>query len=76
MIYHHLEEIQTALSIVGGQKLITTWDKGKGVPVYWSSTENSATGAWNLNLSDGNLYDWNNKVSYSDKVRPVSAFSV
>ena len=42
LIYRHLEEIQTALSIVGGQKFITTWVNGS-IPCYWSSTENSAT---------------------------------
>ena len=73
MIYNHLEEVQNALSIVGGQKLITTWDEG--VPVYWSSTENSVTPAWYLNLG-GYLYAWGNKVSDIGKVRPVSAFSV
>ena len=74
LIYNHLEEIQNALSIVGGQKFVTTWDEG--VPVYWSSTERSATGAWgawNLNLNIGHL-DWNGKVSISNKVRPVSKF--
>ena len=74
LIYRHLEEVQTALSIVGGQKFITTWDKG--VPVYWSSTEYSATYAWSLYLNYGNLGYWRNKVSFSSKVRPVSAFSV
>ena len=73
LIYNNLEEIQNALSIVGGQKLVTTWDKD--VPVYWSSTEYSAASAWTLHLNDGALY-WGNKVSYSYKVRPVSAFSV
>ena len=73
LIYRHLEEIQNALSIVGGQKFVTTWDEG--VPVYWSSTEGSATDAWPLNLNDGCL-GWGHKVSYSTKVRPVSAFSV
>ena len=34
MIYRHLDEIQNALSIVGGQKFITTFDDD--VPVYWS----------------------------------------
>ena len=71
LIYNHLEEIQNALSIVGGQKLITTWDKD--VPVYWSSTESSAAGAWTLYLSNGNL-DWYGKVSSSRMVRPVSKF--
>ncbi len=74
LIYNHLEEIQNALSIVGGQKFVTTWDKD--VPVYWSSTENSATYAWYLGLDDGLLNYWLNKVSDSLKVRPVSAFSV
>ena len=74
LIYNHLEEIQNALSIVGGQKLITTWDKD--VPVYWSSTEGSAAGAWRLYLNNGTLYGWGSKVSLSSKVRPVSAFSV
>ena len=74
MIYNHLEEIQNALSIVGGQKFVTTWDEG--VPVYWSSTESSATNAWRLCLNIGPLYYWGNKVSDSRKVRPVSAFSV
>ena len=74
MIYNHLEEIQNALSIVGGQKFVTTWDED--VPVYWSSTESSAPNAWNLTLNNGHLNGWHNKVSDSGKVRPVSAFSV
>ena len=73
LIYNHLEEIQNALSIVGGQKLITTWDEG--IPVYWSSTEGSATYAWDLHLSDGSLHLWLNKVSDSLKVRPISKFN-
>ena len=72
LIYNHLEEIQTALSVVGGQKLATTWDKD--VPVYWSSTEYSATDAWALPLINGHL-SWGNKVGISTKVRPVSNFS-
>ena len=81
LIYRHLEEIQNALSIVGGQKFDTTWDF-KDLPVYWSSTEYSATlanatYAWNLNLEDGLVYliAWANKVSNSGKVRPVSKFN-
>ena len=70
LIYNHLEEIQNALSIVGGQKFVTTWDEG--VPVYWSSTERRATGAWTLHLNIGHL-DWYGKVIIS-KVRPVSKF--
>ena len=72
LIYNHLEEIQNALSIVGGQKFITTWDKD--VPVYWSSTEYSATYARLLNLNNnGTLGYGYSKVMYG-KVRPVSKF--
>ena len=74
LIYNHLEEIQNALSIVGGQKLITNWDEG--VTVYWSSTERSATGAWYLYLDSGGIYCWRNKVSDNLKVRPVFNFNI
>ena len=72
MIYNHLDEIQNALSIVGGQKFITTWDED--VPVYWSSSEHSATGAWYLDLHNGYLNYWSGKVSNIGKVHPVSKF--
>ena len=74
LIYNHLEEIQNALSIVGGQKFVTTWDDD--VPVYWSSTERSATGAWHLYLDSSGIYCWRNKVSDSLKVRPVFNFNI
>ena len=73
MIYNHLEEIQNALSIVGGQKFVTTFDDG--VPVYWSSTEYSTTYAWYLYLSVGHL-GYDTKVSGINKVRPVSKFKI
>ena len=72
LIYNHLEEIQNALSIVGGQKLITNW--GEGVPVYWSSTEDNAKFAWDLTLHSGNLRYRHDKVRRF-KVRPISKFS-
>ena len=72
LIYKHLDEIQNALSIVEGQKLVTTW--AEGAPVYWSSTEYSAACAWGLYFNNGDLYNWSGKVSNSDKVRPVSNF--
>ena len=74
LIYNHLEEIQNALSIVGGQKFVTEWDDD--VPVYWSSTEGSATNAWHLYLDSGGIYCWRNKVSDSLKVRPVFNFNI
>ena len=73
LIYRHLEEIQTALSIVRGQKFVTTWDV-HDVPYYWSSTEDSAKFSWRLDLDDGYLCNRNGKVIYSYKVRPVSNF--
>ena len=74
LIYNHLEEIQNALSIVGGQKLITNWDED--ITLYWSSTERSPAHAWHLCLFDGYFNGWYSKVNNILKVRPVSAFSV
>ena len=51
--------------INGATQLAKTW--------YWSSTEYSATNAWNLNLSDGNAFN-NTKATNQRRVRPVSAF--
>ena len=73
LIYNHLEEIQNALETVGGQKFVTTFDDD--VPVYWSSTEHSATGAWYLDLQNGYLTYWGGKVNISSKVRTVSKFN-
>lgn len=39
---------------------------------YWSSTENSSNGAWNLWMDDGTRYDYGK--NYSKYVRPVLAF--
>ena len=75
LIYRHFEEVQTALSIVGGQEFVTTWF-GVGMPCYWSSTEYSAVYAWCLYLIDGSLGNGHSKVSCNlkNKVRPVSNF--
>ena len=74
MIYRHLEEIQTALSIVEGKKFVDEWDDEDNVPCYWSSTEYSVTTAWHLHLDDGALGHWISKVSCIGKVRPISKF--
>ena len=74
LIYNHLEEIQNALSIVGGQKFVTSWDI-KDIPVYWSSTELSAENAYPLYFDGCQLLYWRGKVSGIGKVRPVSNFS-
>lgn len=65
MIWANFDKINYALSkISGATQLQKTW--------YWSSTQTSADGAWNLYLSDGgvgNYYKFN-----QSRVRPVSAF--
>ena len=71
MICRHLEEIQTALSIVGGQKFATKWDDHSFF--YWSSTEYSATDACNLNLCYRYI-SFDNKIVQTNRVRPVSNF--
>lgn len=59
--------INVCLSVISGASQLTEGG-------YWSSTESSATYAWYLYLSNGNLYRWFGKVSYSYYVRAVSAF--
>ena len=76
LIYQHLDEIQNALSIVGGQEFVDEWDDEDNVPCYWSSTEYSATTAWNLYLDDGTLGYCISKVICSGKVRPISKFQL
>lgn len=74
LIYNHLDEIQTALETVGGQKFVDTLENG--VPwFYWSSTEDSVTYAWRLNFGSGYLNSGHNKVSNIGKVRPISKFN-
>ena len=57
--------INAAMRFVGGQEL-AGW--------YWSSTEYSASHAWNLGLNDGDACYWGTKASDTGRVRPVSAF--
>lgn len=60
----HFTRINAALEAVGGEPLRNDW--------YWSSTQYSATDAWNLNLTDGIAYGYTK--AYQNRVRPVSAF--
>lgn len=65
MIWANFDKINYALSkISGATQLQQTW--------YWSSTQNSAGGAWLLQLSDGRVY--NGYKFTQGRVRPVSAF--
>ena len=70
MIYQHLEEIQNALSIVGGQKFATL---NSLASYYWSSTETDAANACNLNLCYRYI-SFDNKIVQTNRVRPVSNF--
>lgn len=66
MIYANMRKINYALSLINGAtQLAETW--------YWSSTEYSATSAWNLYLSNG-LAGISTKATGQYRVRPVSAF--
>lgn len=66
LIYLNKRSINAAIELSGGSRIKDGW--------YWSSTENSAADAWDLNLDDGSLGGWDAKVSYSGYVRAVAAF--
>lgn len=65
LIYTNRKAINAALRKVGGMEIPGKW--------YLTSTENSATIAWFLNLNDG-ILSWHAKASNKGGVRPVSAF--
>ena len=65
-IFINKKAINAALEFAKGDKLQDRW--------YWTSTEDSATYAWGLFLSDGNTCIWNTKASDAGRVRAVSAF--
>lgn len=65
-IFINKKAINAALEFAKGDKLQDRW--------YWTSTEDSATIAWNLSLGDGTNY-WSTKASDTGRVRAVSAFS-
>ena len=64
-IFINKKAINAALEFAKGDKLQDRW--------YWTSTEDSAAGAWLLNLDDG-ASDWDSKASTTCRVRAVSAF--
>ena len=65
-IFINKKAINAALEFAKGGKLQDRW--------YWTSTERSASDAWNLSLYDGYAYGWGTKVSSTIRVRAVSAF--
>ena len=66
MIYANMTKINYALSLIEGATQLME-------DAYWTSTETSATNAWLLNLTNGNM-GYNTKATGRYRVRPVSAF--
>ncbi len=66
LIYLNQRAINAAIELSGGSRIKDEW--------YWTSTEGSATHAWYLYLSTGDLSSWNAKATGSCYVRPVAAF--
>lgn len=66
MIYANMRKINYALGLIAGSNPLIE-------SPYWSSTENSATYAWYLFLSNGTIFAYF-KATSSTYVRPVSAF--
>ena len=64
VMYLMKNQINKALEYIGAELIKDTW--------YWSSTEYSATGAWNLHFGGGSFYSY--IKTYEGSVRPVSAF--
>ncbi len=67
MIYANMMKINYALSLINGAMQLQE-------TAYWTSTEYSATNAWNLGLYDGIMSSYGPKATHQYRVRPVSAF--
>ena len=65
-IFINKKAINAALEFAKGDKLQDRW--------YWTSTEGSATNAWDLYLGGGLTLNWSAKASHTGRVRAVSAF--
>ena len=65
-IFINKKAINAALEFAKGDKLQDRW--------YWTSTEGSASLAWDLHLGGGNTTNWSAKASNTFRVRAVSAF--
>ena len=75
MICNHLDKIQNALSVVGGQKFVTEYEDDVP-PIYWVSTEHSATYAWYFAFTNANPLLWYCRATISHRVRPVSKLKI
>lgn len=67
-VFLNRKAVNQALEAVGGTPIDGVW--------YWTSTEGSATNAWNLRLSYGIANDYGTKASTTLRVRAVSAFQL
>ena len=67
MIYANMTKVNYALSLISGATQLVE-------DAYWTSTEASATNAWNLNLNGGLAGSYTTKASLQRYVRAVSAF--
>lgn len=65
LIYLNRKALNQALELIGSDPIKDDW--------YWTSTEGSATTAWNLYLNYG-YANGSTKASLTYRVRPVSAF--
>ena len=66
LIYLNRKALNQALELIGSDPIKDDW--------YWTSTEYSATDAWNLGLGGGGVNYYGAKASNAGRVRPVSAF--
>jgi len=66
MIYANMLKVNYALSLISGAMQLVE-------DAYWTSTEDSATNAWYLSLTDGGVSNYT-KSTFTIRVRPVSAF--
>lgn len=66
-VFLNRKAVNQALEAVGGTPIDGVW--------YWTSSESSATYAWDLTLSNGYVTNLT-KASHTGRVRPVSAFQL
>jgi hypothetical protein len=68
MLWNNLYDVNSSLSAIPGTILIAG-------TMYWSSTESTATSAWEFPFDGGDTgYHFNNNKSYLNHVRAVRAF--
>lgn len=66
MVYANMSKINYCLGLINGATLLPE-------KLHWSSTESSASHAWDLHFETG-LMDYSTKAIRKFMIRPVSAF--